>query len=534
MTFSGNDMAKSLSDRISEARGQGYKDDEIVKFLVQSGIRADDITAAIKEGYSSTQSLDYLTAGRPIEERASRIPGLIARGAAPVAVGAAMGAPFGPPGMAAGAIAVPAAEAATQLYNLAVPQSMQIATPMQAINQIASRLGLPQPETVPEQMITAAGGGTAGAIGTIPGMARLAQTAVTPTGRAIAGQMAARPGQQVVAGAVGPATGEAVADVADSDVAGVLASIVASGAVGAGRGQREIAPTRAAVRAESQNAYQRATNAGVVVTPQSLQNAVSDIEQKVIGAGYDPGLHPKVSAVLARLQKEGQQPRTLDELEILRRVAAGAAASNERDERRIGKLIVSQIDDYVNNISPTDLISGNRAGINELRDARKLWSMNAKAEVFEQMINRAETTGSSVYTQSGYENALRGEFRRLANNPNRMRQFTQAEQDQITEIARGGTLQNMLRLVGKFSPTSVISAPLSAGTGYVVGGPIGAAVIPAVGLAARSGSQRMMQQQVNNLIDEILAGRPIGREPATYFNAPAAMRGLLNPQVEVE
>lgn len=527
-------MAKSLSDRITEARGQGYKDDEIVRFLVQSGIRAQDITTAMQEGYSSTQALDVLTSGRPIEERLARVPGLIARGAAPVAAGAALGAPFGPPGMAAGALAVPAAEAVTQLYNLAAPQSMQIPTPMQAIGGLATRMGLPQPETVPEQMITAAGGGTAGAIGTIPGMARMAQTAVTPTGRAIAGQLAARPGQQVVAGAVGPATGEAVADIADSDVAGQIASIVASGAVGAGRGQREVAPTRAAVQAESQGAYQRATQAGVVVTPQSLQNAVTGIERAVVNAGYDPGLHPRVNAVLNRLEQEGQQPRSLDQLEILRRVASGAAASNERDERRIARLIVNQIDDYINNLRPADLVAGNQAGINELRDARNLWSRNAKAEVFEQIVNRAETTGASVYTQSGYENALRAEFRNLAKNQNRMRQFTQEERDQITQIARGGNLQNMLRMIGKFSPTSVISAPLSAGTGYVLGGPMGAAVVPTVGLAARAGSQRMMQQQVDQLIDQILAGRQLQREPATYFNVPAAMRGLLTPQVEVE
>jgi hypothetical protein len=138
------------------------------------------------------------------------------------------------------------------------------------------------------------------------------------------------------------------------------------------------------------------------------------------------------------------------------------------------------------------------------------------------MVNRAQTTGASTYTQSGYENALRGEFRRLSNNQTRMRQFTQSEQDQITQIARGGNLQNMLRMIGKFSPTSVISAPLSAGTGFVLGGPAGAAVVPAVGLAARSASERMMQQQVDELINQILLGRPQQRGAPTYFNIPAS------------
>jgi hypothetical protein len=163
-----------------------------------------------------------------------------------------------------------------------------------------------------------------------------------------------------------------------------------------------------------------------------------------------------------------------------------------------------------------------------------LWSRNAKADVFEQMVDRAQTTGGSVYTQSGYENALRGEFRRLANNDTRMRQFTADEQTEIRQIARGGNIQNILRIVGKFSPTSVIAAPLSAGTGYVVGGPAAAVALPVTGLAARRASEQMMQRQVDDLINQILMGRPLQRGEPTMFNIPAAGRGLLAPQVEVE
>jgi len=314
----------------------------------------------------------------------------------------------------------------------------------------------------------------------------------------------------------------------------MIASMLTGGAVGARRGEQEVAPTRAAVRTESQNAYDRATQAGVIVSPNSLQNAVQGITQQVTNAGFDAGLHPRVAAVLNRLQQEGQQPRTLDELEILRRVASGAASSNERDERRLGRIIVGQIDRYVNNLGAPDLVAGNQAGIGELRTARNLWSRNAKADVFEQMVDRAQTTGGSVYTQSGYENALRGEFRRLANNDTRMRQFTADEQTEIRQIARGGNIQNILRIVGKFSPTSVIAAPLSAGTGYVVGGPAAAVALPVTGLAARRASEQMMQRQVDDLINQILMGRPLQRGEPTMFNIPAAGRGLLAPQVEVE
>lgn len=530
-------MAKSLSDRISEARSQGYKDDEIVKFLVGQGIRANDITTAINEGYSTQQTLDFLTRGRPIEERAARAPGLIARGALPVAAGAALGAPFGPPGMAAGALAVPLAELATQGYNIVAPESMQIPTPMQAIGQVATRMGLPQPETVPEQMLTAVGGGTAGAIGTIPGMARMAQTAVTPTGRALAGQMASRPGQQIVAGAVGPATGEFVADVSDSDVAGQIASIVASGAVGAGRGQREIVPTPEAMRDAARTAYQRSEQAGVIISPQSLQNAAQDVFKTVDNLGYLPRLHPRVSAFLDEFNTQSQQPLTLERLERLRRVASNAAASGEKDERKIGMAIINKLDNYVDNLKDADLVAGagasRQTAVEALGEARNLYGRQAKAQEIETLLDRA-TTGASQYSQSGLENAIRVEFRALAKNQTKLRRFSKQEQDLIKDVARGGPVDNVLRYFGKLAPTGVVSGGVSSGAGYAVGGPIGAAAVPAVGLASRELAGARMQSKVDELIAQILMGRPVQREPATLFNAPAAMRGLLTPQVEVE
>jgi hypothetical protein len=531
-------MAKSLSDRITEARGQGYKDDEIVRFLVQSGIRAQDITTAMQEGYSSTQALDVLTSGRPIEERVARIPGLVARGALPVATGATVGGYIaGVPGMAAGALAVPAAEALTQLYNIAAPQSMQIQTPMQAIGQIAKGMGLPQPETVAEQMITAAGGGIGGAVGTIPGMARMAQTAVTPTGRAIAGQLAARPGQQVVAGAVGPATGEAVADIADSDVAGQIASIVASGAVGAGRGQREIIPTPEAMKQAAGAAYQRSEQAGAIVAPQSLQRAAQDIFKSVDNLGYLPRSQPAVAAFLDEFGAQSQIPLTLERLERLRRVAGNVAASRDRAESKMGVAILNKLDDFVENLKDADLVAGagpsREVAIDALKEARGLYSRAAKGQEIETLLERAQNTASQ-YSQSGMENAIRVQFRQLANNQSRLRRFTKDEQELIKGVARGGPVDNVLRYFGKLSPTGVVSGGISSGAGYALGGPVGAAAVPAMGAIAREMAGARMQGNVDELISQILMGRPVQREPATYFNVPAAMRGLLTPQVEVE
>ena len=89
---------------------------------------------------------------RPIEERVSRIPGLVARGMAPSMMGAALGAPLGPVGMLAGSLAVPAAELTSQAYNLIAPKEYQLkTTPSQAISSLLTQIGFPEPETTPER-----------------------------------------------------------------------------------------------------------------------------------------------------------------------------------------------------------------------------------------------------------------------------------------------------------------------------------------------------------------------------------------------
>lgn len=543
-------MAKSLADRITEARGQGYKDDDIARYLVQSGVRADEITSAFNEGYSATQTLDFLTRGRPAEERAMRAPGLVARGALPVATGAAMGSPFGPVGMAAGALAVPAAEAATQLYNIAAPESMRIPTPMQAIGRVGTMMGLPQPETVPEQMMMAAGGGAAGAVGMIPGMARLAQTAVTPTGRALAGQMAAAPGQQIVAGAAAPAVGEAVADVADSQTAGLLASLVAGGAMGARRGEREIVPTAEAMKDAASAAYERANLAGVIISPERLQKASKDLFKVVDDLGYLPASQPNIKAFLDEFDVQSQQPLSLDRVERLRRIASNAAASRDPSESKMGMALKSKLDDFVTGLKDDDLVvsapnlqsllrqlSGEipepQTAVQSLKEARSLYSRGAKAQEIDELMERAANSATN-YSQSGIENAIRIQFRQLANNKTRIRKFTADEQALIKDVVRGGPVENALRYFGKLAPTGVVSGGVSSGAGYAVGGPVGAVAVPAIGTAARELAGARTQAKVDELIAQILLGRPVERGPATYFSAPGAIRSLLTPQVEVE
>jgi hypothetical protein len=188
--------------------------------------------------------------------------GAAIRGLAPALVGAGIGAPLGPVGMLAGSLAVPAADALTSLLNVATAGAEKITgdrygritPPSAAIQNLLTSLGVAPAQTTGQKMLESGVGALGGTAATLPGLARMAQTAATPIGRNIAQQMAARPTAQMAvaipAGAAGRAAAESAAGL--GPVGQTLASMAASTAVGgAGMAQRPQPTTSAQTRAST-------------------------------------------------------------------------------------------------------------------------------------------------------------------------------------------------------------------------------------------------------------------------------------------
>lgn len=259
----------------------------------------------------------------------------------------------------------------------------------------------------------------------------------------------------------------------------------------AGRMARPKAPPVGDLRQQADAAYKAAERAGAVVTGSSFDDAVSRIAGKAVSKGIDKTIHPKATAALNRLIEAKGGDKSIQELELLRRVLKSAAASNEADERRIARIMIDKLDDYVENLKPADVVAGDVPGaVDALTTARGLWSRVRKGETIEGLIDRAKTRASQ-FSGSGYENALRTEFRSLAMNPKRLRGFTAEEQEAIRKVAEGGPVENILRFVGKFAPRGVVSTTLSGGAGFAAGGPLGSALLMGAGEAGRRGATAM-------------------------------------------
>lgn len=264
-------------------------------------------------------------------------------------------------------------------------------------------------------------------------------------------------------------------------------------------------PTIEELSKSAKDAYKRASDAGITVSPESFGGLKTKITETLRGEGIDPTLHPSTTAALKRIT-EADGALTLDNLETLRKISKDAQNSTAPADRRLASILVDEIDDYVNGLAAKDVTSGDPAKAAALAEARNFYSRKAKAEEIRGLIDRAEISAPN-FSASGMENALRTEFRALAKNEKRMRRFTAEEQESIRRVATGGNAENALRMLGKFAPTGVVSAGLSSGLGFIAGGPVGAAALPAVGAASRYGATKMTMRNAR-LAEELMRRGP--------------------------
>lgn len=250
------------------------------------------------------------------------------------------------------------------------------------------------------------------------------------------------------------------------------------------------------IKAAASSLYKEAEQAGVAFN-QSFYNRLVSSARQTVGRTHS-GLHPKTQAALEVLENEKGRVLSLSEVDEIRQVINNAkSGADAADARLLGK-ITDRLDSFVNSAKPRD-ITGNREGIQVLGEARKLWQKQAKSQVIDDIIEKAQNQAT------GFENGMRVQFRSLANNPKRFKQFNAKEQAAIKTIIRGGPLENTLRAIGWLDPRGPFGALLTGGVG------VGTGVAPAAALAGAG-----------------LAGKKLA-EGATRNNVSSLQRVVSNP-----
>ena len=271
------------------------------------------------------------------------------------------------------------------------------------------------------------------------------------------------------------------------------------------------APTAEKLLEESKAAYTTAKESGMQFNPEKFSTKMAEIGADLRKVGYtepvpsgaDP--YAKVTAALHNLTSV-KNPKDFEELSTLRTIIRNAQTSGDSTERKIATVLKDKFDDYVINAPKEDVIANTKEGAEAWKTARDTWSRLSKAEVFQDMLNKSEINASKV----GTEKYLHNKLLQLSNDNDKMRLFTPTEQKAIQEAAKGGKIQNVLKMAGKYSPESVVATAAGSYAGAQMLGPAGAVIAPIIGGASKIAATQIRKNDVSKLAALMRAGTPKG------------------------
>lgn len=281
------------------------------------------------------------------------------------------------------------------------------------------------------------------------------------------------------------------------------------------RGQlaKAATPTVSGLKDEAGALYDAARASGVTAPQQATQNlnqtmkGIATAEGLITPTGRVNSSYPRINGVLNTFDDFSNGTMDIAQAQATRKVLTDAAKSAEPGEKRIATMMLDEFDKFLNPLAP------------EISQANAIYSRAKKGELLEQAVELAGSRAGQ-FSGSGFENALRTEFRSLERQiiKGQLRGLSQPEIDAITKVAQGGPLENVLRSVGKLAPTGVVSMGMGGGVPFMVGNAVGG---PAVGAAAGAGTMgagmlargAATKMTANNaqqaIVEALMGGSPI-------------------------
>lgn len=258
-------------------------------------------------------------------------------------------------------------------------------------------------------------------------------------------------------------------------------------------------PTLQQLRAKTTRLYDQARKSNVRFKQEDFAQFASDLETRMRSQGARPRLTDKTVAVLKEITDAASEAPDFQTMDELRRIAQIAASANEPAERRLGAMIIESIDDFVE--------SGSSSLGATAKEARTLWGRVRRDELVASSIERAKQN------VSGLDQGLRVEFRKILNNPKKLRGFTPDEVAAMKGIVKGTNTANTLRAIGKlgFNPTK--SVPNIVGGGFGVAGGAAAGGLPGVvavqgaGIGSRIAADALQRRNAQVLGAMVRAGK---------------------------
>lgn len=303
------------------------------------------------------------------------------------------------------------------------------------------------------------------------------------------------------------------------------------------------APQIETMKNTARNIYTEIDDAGVTIKPESYRRLFNKISQDTKKQGLDVRTTPRAAGALDVLKDTLDTSPTLTEIDTLRKAVGKVAQNIDPAESSLAVRMISDIDDYLDNIKQSDISSGSiKSGdvSRKYKAARNLWGRARRSETIQEALIKAEETASGV------ENGIRIEFGKIVNSK-KSKFFPKEEIASMREVIKGDFKANLLKHVGKFgisldrSGTNLLAFLGGAGGAVGGGGLGGGALVLTIGTASRELSKFLAKRQ-GKFIDAVTrAGIDADEIVGAYLTAfPKSKRTaidlsllLSDPQIDI-
>ena len=416
-----------------------------------------------------------------------------------------------------GAAALPAMMAEPVAAALGMPPQAE------ALQGFLTKIGLPEPSGQLERAVQSGVGAMAGtgaqaaAAKGIPLLAGFTQNLPQQLAASGAGGAVS----QAVTEEVTSATQDPYAGLAAGLLSGAVAGTVAGKTVDTGKmlkgwmtGTSKPTLTMDQIQTRAQQAYRTMEDQNVYVNKNSLTNKLfTNIENRLSAENFNPNVvdsHKPVAQVLTQFKEMAKDPFiSFTKLEQMRSSINELKNSGDSATRRLAGAAVSEFDNYLGSINNKDVISiGGDTGkaLASVKSARADWRNLSRAQTIEDALKYADVSADKP-TASTSE-LVRNGMINLARDKNKMRAFSDTEQNAIRAVAKGGSFDTLLTILGKFNPER---SQLAAYGGIATAVTNPSSAVPLMGLGAAGFAADKSQGFLRNragqqLVNKIASG----------------------------
>lgn len=226
--------------------------------------------------------------------------------------------------------------------------------------------------------------------------------------------------------------------------------------------------------------YSELDNSGVVFSGSAYDRLLSSLKNRLADAGYkETTAESAITSILNKMGKFSGKNQTWSELDRVRSdIGKSLIKSNDENVRRLGREMADEIDEFVDNVSPRDLVisvgpsgtakTGDVKKLLATRDqARNLWGQVSRSEEMSELLRQAKLEAGA--TDITLDQAIRNKFLNLAKaqDGRKLKRFSPEEQQFILEVSQGG---DFTRLLSEFSDALKFNRGLGGGLYLGVGG----------------------------------------------------------------